>query len=169
MRRLSACTDAAAFAAAILPAIAVWFAKIALCPRPFCIHFGRSRGHLLLRRPRSAARVAGQRGQFRNVGAAALRRNRGDHRRDPHALETFLSAAHSVELLLVLIGAAIVFYGVLRGAGSLARIIEVWLYFAAGQALERMDVWSREIFYWPIGAGVLAPTLPGRSRRSPFC
>ena len=149
--------NAAAFVAAIIPLIAIWVAKVVVWARPFWIHFYDPEtiyfyGGLDLLRGELPDNVDNPGTPLQMLSAAII----AFTGRTPARYEAFLSAAHVIELLLLLAGAAIVFYGILGGAGPLARITAVWLYFAAPQALERIDIWSPELLYLPLGAAMIA-------------
>lgn len=146
-----------AFVVAILPLIGIWLAKVVIWPRRFWIHFYDPEtiyfyAGLDLLRGELPENVDNPGTPLQMLSAAIAAFSGAT----PARYEAFLSATHAVELLLLAGGAAIVFYGVFRDTATLARITGVWLYFTAPQALERMDVWSPEILYLPIGAAMIA-------------
>lgn len=146
-----------AFLAAILPVVGAWVAKVVVWPRPFWAHFYDPETihfyaglHLLRGKVPENVDNPGTPLQMVSAVMAAVTGA------TPARYEAFLAAAHGLELLLLIAGAAILFRGVLAGAPLPARVAGVWLYFCAPQALERMDVWSPEVLYLPLGAAALA-------------
>lgn len=144
------------FLAAIAPILGTWVAKVVVWPRPFWVHFYDPEAihfyaglHLLRGLVPENVDNPGTPLQLISALIAAVTGA------TPARYEAFLFAAHGVELLLAIAGAAILFFGVLEGAPPLARVAAVWLYFCAPQAFERLDVWSPEVLYLPLGAATL--------------
>lgn len=149
--------SAGAFCAAIAPVAGVWIAKVLAWPRPFWVQFYDPEtihfyAGLHLLRGLVPENVDNP-GTPLQVVSALVAACTGA---TPARYEAFLAAAHFLGLLLTLGGAAIVFYGILKPAPPLVRVAGTWLYFCAPSALERLDIWSPEILYLPLGAAALA-------------
>lgn len=142
---------------ALAPILGSWFLKTLIWPRPFWIfHFDPETIYfysgLSFLRGRLPANVdnPGTPVQLISAAIAALTGA------TPLRYEQFLAVAHTVGLLLSLGGALVIFYAVMAGASPLLRITAVWAYLVAPVALERLGIWSPEVFYLPLGALILA-------------
>lgn len=146
-----------AAAIALAPVLGSWLLKTLVWPRPFWIfHFDPETIYfysgLSFLRGRMPLNVDNP-GTPLQLISAAIAALTGP---TPLRYEQFLAVAHGLGLLLSLGGALAIFYGVMAGASPLLRIAAVWAYLIAPAALERLDIWSPEILYLPVGALVLA-------------
>jgi hypothetical protein len=146
---------AAAFALA--PILASWLLKTLVWPRPFWIfHFDPETIYfysgLSFLRGRMPPNIDNPGTPLQLISAAIAALTGAT----PLRYEQFLAFAHTTGLLLSLGGALAIFYGVMARASPLLRISAVWAYLVAPAALERLDIWSPEILYLPVGALVLA-------------
>lgn len=142
---------------ALAPIFASWLLKSRVWPRPFWIFYYDPEtiyfySGLSLLRGRMPENVDNPGTPLQMISAAVAAVTGAT----PLRYEQFFAAAQIVGLLLGLVGALAIFYGVMNDAPPLARVAAVWAYLLAPAALERLDIWGPEILYLPIGACALA-------------
>ena len=147
----------AAAVLALVPILGSWLLKTVVWRRPFWIfHFDPETIYfysgLSLLRGRIPPNIDNPGTPLQLISAAIAALTGAT----PLRYEQFLAVTHTVGLLFSLGGALAIFYGVMAGASPPLRIAAVWAYLIAPAALERLDVWSPELLYLPIGAFVLA-------------
>lgn len=141
----------------VAPATIDWVAKVVVWPRPFWVYYYDPEtiyfyGGLHLLRGRLPANVDNP-GIPLHVLSAGIAALTGP---TPLRYAQFLAAAHTLALMATIGAVVLLLATVLRDAPPLLQIAGVWTYFLAPQAFERLDIWSPEAFYLPLGAAVLA-------------
>ena len=147
----------AVFVAAILPATLAWLAKVVVFPRPFWVFFYDPEpiyfySGLRLLRGLVPENVDNP-GTPLQVLSALVAAITG---RTPLAYERFLLVAHTAAFLFTLAATLLLLRTVLRDAPPLLQVCGAWLYWLAPQAVERIDIWSPEVLFFPIGAVALS-------------
>lgn len=147
----------AVIVAAMLPPLADWILKVVVRPRPFWIFYYDPEaiyfyGGLHLLRGRVPANLdnPGTPVHLLSAGLAALTGP------TPLRYAAFLFAAHLLALVLTLGAILLLLRTIARDAVPLLQIAVAWTYFLAPLALERIDIWSPEAIYLPLGAAILA-------------
>jgi hypothetical protein len=154
MRRLR---FAALFVASCAPVIVDWAVKVLVWPRPFWVYYYDPEaiyfyGGLSLLRGRLPANVDNP-GLPLHMLSALIAVATGA---TPLRYAGFLTIAHGAGCLLTLAGVALLLRTLFRDAPPLLAIAGSWTFFLAPQALERLDIWSPEILYFPLGAAMIA-------------
>lgn len=140
----------AVVAAAMLPVTIAWVAKIVVLPRPYWIFFYDPEaiyfysGLRLLRGlvPENVDNP-GTPLQLLSALIAAITGT------TPLAYGRFLLVAHTVAFVLTLASTVLLLRTVLRDAPPLLQVCGAWLYWLAPQAIERLDIWSPEVLFFP--------------------
>jgi hypothetical protein len=142
---------------AMLPPLIAWILKVIVHPRPFWVYYFDPEaiyfyGGLHLLRGSMPANVDNP-GTLVHLISAAIAAITGA---TPLRYEAFLVAAHTIALVLTLGAIVLLLRSIVRDAPPLLQIAVAWTYFLAPQALERIDIWSPEAFYFPLGVAMLA-------------
>ncbi len=142
---------------AVLPVTIDWIAKVVVWPRPFWVQFYDPEtiyfyGGLDLLRGRAPLNLDNP-GVPLHVLSAAIASITGA---TPRRYTQFLLIAHVLGFVLTIAAIILLVRVVLSDAPPILRVAGAWTYFIAPQALERLDIWSPEILYFPLGAAILA-------------
>lgn len=148
---------AALFVASCAPVLVDWTAKVLVWPRPFWVYYYDPEaiyffGGLSLLRGRLPANVDNP-GLPLHMLSALIAAVTGA---TPLQYARFLAVAHAAGFALTLGGVALLLRTVFRDAPPMLAIAGTWTFFLAPQALERLDIWSPEILYFPLGAAMIA-------------
>jgi hypothetical protein len=154
--------------AAMLPPLIAWIVKVVVHPRPFWVYYFDPEaiyfyGGLHLLRGGVPANVDNP-GTLVHLISAAIAAMTGT---TPLRYEAFLAAAHTFALVLTMGAIVLLVRSIVRDAPPLLQIAVAWTYFLAPQALERIDIWSPEAFYFPLGVAMLALLWRWCDRPSP--
>jgi hypothetical protein len=142
---------------AVLPVTIDWIAKVMVWPRPFWVQYYDPEtiyfyGGLDLLRGRAPANLDNP-GVPLHLLSAAIALITGT---TPRRYTQFLLVAHVLGFLLTLAAILLLVKVVLKDAPLILRVAGAWTYFLAPQALERLDIWSPEILYFPLGVAIMA-------------
>ncbi|HEX7193191.1 MAG TPA: hypothetical protein VF381_16590 [Thermoanaerobaculia bacterium] len=148
---------AALFVASCSPVLIDWTAKVLVWPRPFWVYYYDPEaiyfyGGLSMLRGRLPANVDNP-GLPLHMLSALLAAITGPA---PLRYAQFLAVGHTLGLVLTLAAIALLLLTLFRDAPPMLAIAGAWTFFLAPQALERVDIWSPEILYFPLGAVIVA-------------
>jgi hypothetical protein len=143
--------------AALLPILIEAIVKLLLRPRPFWVHYYDPeviyfvQGLRLLRA--EVPSNIDHPGTPLQVLSALLTAITGPSLLD---FERFVVVAHVLMFLAHAAAVMLLLHTVLRELPAMMQVVAIWAYLLAPHALERLDVWSPEGLYLPIGAVALA-------------
>lgn len=160
---------AALFIASCAPVLIDWAAKVLVWPRPFWVYYYDPEaiyfyGGLSLLRGRLPANVDNP-GLPLHMLSAVVAAITGP---TPLRYAPFLAAAHTLGLVLTLAAVALLLLTLFRDAPPMLAIVGAWTFFLAPQALERVDIWSPEVLYFPLGAAIAAALWTRRVQAAAF-
>lgn len=148
---------AALFVASCAPVLIDWTAKVLVWPRPFWVYYYDPEaiyfyGGLSLLRGRLPANVDNP-GLPLDMLSALLAAITGP---TPLRYAAFLAVAHTLGVVLTLAAIALLLSTLFRDAPAMLAVAGTWTFFLAPQAFERVDIWSPEILYFPLGAAIVS-------------
>jgi hypothetical protein len=148
---------AALFVVSCGPVLVDWTAKVVVWPRPFWVYYYDPEaiyfyGGLSLLRRRLPANVDNP-GVPLHMLSALLAAVTGP---TPLRYARFLAVAHTLSLGLTVAAIALLLRTLFRDAPPMLAIAGAWTFFLAPQAFERIDIWSPEVLYFPLGATIVA-------------
>lgn len=143
--------------AAILPVTIAWVAKVLTFPRPFWIFFYDPESIYFYSGLRLLRGVVPENvdnpGTPLQVLSALIAAITGTN---PLTYERFLLVAHTLAFLLTLAATLLLLRTILRDAPPLLQVCGAWLYWLAPQAIERLDIWSPEVLFFPAATVALS-------------
>lgn len=139
---------------AFAPVLFDWVYKEYGQPRPFWIqyydaetaYFYAGREILAGKLPHTVFRIPGTPVQYLSAALIPLV---GD---DPDRFEHFRAAGHWTALMLTLAAAVLVGATIFRGLPLSLQVPGFWTFYICSQSLQYNNIWSSNVFYFPIGA-----------------